>query len=53
MGNMSYEDKLRELFAELKAAHENRDELLAFSLITEVNRLKAMAAATATTVQSR
>lgn len=44
--NVSYEEKLAEIFSELKEAHKNRDELLAFSLITEANRLQVLAAAT-------
>ena len=42
----SYEQRLNAIYVELKAAHESRDEILAFNLLTEINRLKNLMTAT-------
>lgn len=42
MSKKAYESRLDEIFAELKEAHRNHDELLAFDLVTEINRLKSL-----------
>lgn len=47
MADISYEKRLAEIFSELKEAHRSHDELLAFDLVTEINRLKSLMTATA------
>ena len=46
MAKESYETYLNEIFDELKNAHQNNDEILAFGLIAEINRVKNLMAAT-------
>lgn len=47
MSKQAYEQMLVEIYNELKAAHDNHDELLAFDLIAEINRLKSLMTVTA------
>lgn len=42
MATERYEQRLNAIYVELKKAHENRDELLAFDLVAEINRLKSL-----------